>query len=326
MSPRYSVPFLGLAIFNILNGKSSAQSFGNNTIVGCDVVDCPLSDDSVLANCQVVNETFVNVGIARIPFRSESPLDGLSWTEGVEFEDGDEGPIYDTRFYLGAPPTLSLGGLGACALFFRRTSDNVFFRTGNPNITEETQGVCEDALSQSCISALNRRALDFEYDFTSVDDACSSLGRHFLQNFDDECEEFAVNGNWSEISVTAIAGQRDLEPISAEQNSTSNCWPVVPKSHELIFVESFREEGDSFVDTIHDKLFGIHPILTVFFPRNSTIITSPESHMTCLKTLSANDGRLVGDQLGDESSASLLSPSKVAFASVISMAISIFWL
>lgn len=44
-------------------------------------------------------------------------------------------------------------------------------------------------------------------------------------------------------------------------------------------------QGNNSAATIAKNLYGITPILTVFFPGNGTLITNASSQMTCMKSL-----------------------------------------
>ena len=97
------------------------------TIIGCAEVGCPILSKSSGHNCTLVDESFYEIGLARIPIRgdreTQEALSGLSWVQGNSIKDYG----YDNRptersleriYYLGTPYGLELGDARACAAFF----------------------------------------------------------------------------------------------------------------------------------------------------------------------------------------------------------------
>ncbi|KAH7175268.1 hypothetical protein EDB81DRAFT_769552 [Dactylonectria macrodidyma] len=239
---------------------SNAQSL-DETIVGCGEVGCPTASDSTAAECQVADKDFSMIGLARVPTDTDT-LEGLSWVEDLD-----------------------LNGTIACALFFTRVNDRVSF--GDDSDDESiSQGTCEEALSEKCVSALISRAEDLDFDGLGSAEVCKKLQEEFEDNLDSECDSFADGSKWVGLNSTVLSGSGGVEPISSSDNSSSDCWPIVPKAYDLSFVSSFKTEGDYLTDTMSDEFFGITPILTLFIPGDSNeIVSKAEAQMTCMKTI-----------------------------------------
>ncbi|KAK3303633.1 uncharacterized protein B0T15DRAFT_439329 [Chaetomium strumarium] len=104
------------------------------------------------------------------------------------------------------------------------------------------------------------------------------------------------------VSATALSGNGSPEPISGQQNSTSDCWPVLPKSDDLRLIDSVTAIGDYNASSVMENvLFSLTPILTVFFPGNgsSNLVSQSEAYLTCVRPIDLttasnathNDGR-----------------------------------
>lgn len=177
----------------------SAQSL-DEIIVGCADVDCPTRAGSSSPECNLVDDTFNAIGLARIPVENDE-LEGLSWVQGVAVSDSDNKQrIFHKNFYLGTPPNLDLSEVGACAVFFNAVSSRVAFGDDNDDISR-TYGTCESAMSKDCVEAIIERANDLDYDGLDSNEACEKLAQEFDKNLDSECKSFAPGKSWSNITV-----------------------------------------------------------------------------------------------------------------------------
>lgn len=83
-----------------------------------------------------------------------------------------------------------------------------------------------------------------------------------------------------------LTGSNAAEPLTQAENSTSNCYPTLPKSNSLTHIAAFNTTGTALVASVVKNLFSITPILTVFFSENGTnasLLHQPEAQLTCLK-------------------------------------------
>ncbi|KAF7556136.1 hypothetical protein G7Z17_g1654 [Cylindrodendrum hubeiense] len=205
----------------------------------------------------------------------------LSWVQGVGIPELTSRLDYNKTFYLGTPVDLVIGDVGACALFFTNTTSMVEFNGTNAG---ETQGTCQEAMSESCVAAMNERAESIDYDGLTIDEACTKLKEEFDDNLDSECKSFASSSKWEDVTVKALSGPSE-NPITEKTNGSTTCWPILPKSDNLNIVATFATFGNTSARSIVDQLYDITPVLTVFFPGNGTLITKVESQMTCMKSM-----------------------------------------
>ncbi|KAI1122809.1 hypothetical protein F5Y10DRAFT_253289 [Nemania abortiva] len=288
----------------------------NSTIVGCVEVGCPASTaDTANDNCTVVDDSFTYVGLTRVPTTQES-LQGLSWTKGFDIIDSPQNNrSFQSSFFLGTPPDLNLNNTGACSVFLHGVSTSLSF--GNDGTNNETsQGTCADAMGSACVNALLDRARTLfqgsETNSTSNADLCSALQDNLDKNMDDACQRVS-QGSWTNLSSTALTGNGSPQPISAEENSTSTCWPVLPKQYQLTHVTDHTVPGTLLVSDAQKAELSITPILTVFYPRgDGSVVSDIDASLTCVKVVGPSRASLdtMSDGSGDdEGSAMSLSPS-----------------
>jgi hypothetical protein len=147
------------------------------------------------------------------------------------------------------------------------------------------------------------------------------------------------------LTIPALSGEGSPQPISGQQNSTSDCWPILPKSDDLTFVASTNTtvspsqspphssqqglthfQGNYDGSAVVKNFFSVTPILTVFFPGNGngSLVSRPEAQLTCLKamdlttasnsTQSQSDKGNAAGQLVGRGAAVLVGLVSVAFA------------
>ena len=293
-------------------------------IAGCAEVDCPTSGNSTSADCKVADRNIVAIGLANL----DVPLgNDFTWTQGVEVyenltSDGPSNRAFEKNFYFGSPQGFNLtanatsSGYGACALFFTQVSDKVAF--DGDNIVQST-GTCNDALNQNCVNALTSLATDAAslknstINNPSTQDICQSVQENLVNNMPSECVTFSTGDKWQGLKVQgmieprsfaeklprqlthkfpALTGPNAPQPLSAAENSTSNCYPTLPKSNSLTHVAAFNTTGTLQLATVEAKLYSITPILTVFFPEGNgttTVFPRPRSQVSCVKSIGVTD-------------------------------------
>ncbi|CAG8949769.1 hypothetical protein HYFRA_00004092 [Hymenoscyphus fraxineus] len=295
-------------------------------IVGCADIGCPLQENRSSINCNVVDKSFYTIGLARIPGTSTA-LNGLSWTQGVAVTDDEpnKSRTFEKNFYLGTPPSTNLNGTGGCAVFFNKARGVKFPENGND--IKSSTGKCQDAIDSSCLDGLSKTALDIADGFNmSSQEACRALLNRFKDSSPKSCE----NLPWDGLTILPLSGENAPAKINSTANSTSNCWPITPKSDDLTLVNTVPSQGDYNASTIEEALYSITPILTVFYPGNGTLINKPEAHFTCLKgitNLSPGAGNQSNGTTGGDpkkSAAAVVSPIFGAVTLTLAMGLHIF--
>ncbi|KAI2630302.1 hypothetical protein GGS26DRAFT_104978 [Hypomontagnella submonticulosa] len=266
----------------------------NQTIVGCVEVECPAAADNVNDNCTVADTgSFPTIGLTRMPTDDNAKaLSGLSWVKGFNFTDSD-GQIrhFHNSFYLGAPADLRLdSATGSCAVFLHGASAGISF--GSNVLDELAQGTCADAMGSSCVDALVSRARSLVEGYTkdgsnkpSISDVCSRLQKDLQDSNDDACARIS-KGSWSNFTSAALTGDGAPKAIAQQQNSSGNCWPIIPKQDSLTLVSEYTTNGSQLADDQAKAQLAITPIITVFYPEsNGSLVANVDASMTCVKVM-----------------------------------------
>lgn len=207
---------LAASLFLSLALQANAEAL-NQTIVGCEAVDCPTVDSE--PHCTLTNITFENIGLTRIP-DVPSSLEDFSIVKGVNIS-GAGADDFTSVYYLGTPSNVSLDDVSGCAVIFHDAPQESFEEGGSHT--------CSEVISQSCIDAIQDRASDVAGD--DNDDLCTALRDDLRDNRISACKDMTGGGKYiGNISVTAISS---LENIGSSRNSSSDCWPILPKSANL---------------------------------------------------------------------------------------------
>ncbi|KAI1464083.1 uncharacterized protein F4812DRAFT_222112 [Daldinia caldariorum] len=297
-------------------------------IVGCADLECPASSrGDVNDNCTVADTgSYIYVGLTRIPTDNDA-LSGISWSKGFNVGSSDNKREFQSTFYLGTPPDLQLNNsTGACAVFLHGASQNIAFPGED---SEPAQGTCTDALGSSCVDALVSRARTLVNGYNSgseslsISEACSRLQQDLEDSNDQACTRVS-KGHWSNFTSVALTGEGAPQPITQQQNSSSTCWPVIPKQDDLTLVSQYNYTGGNLASELEEAMFAITPIITVFYSAgNGSLATDTEASLSCVKVVgparaslsTINNGSNDHDgsgAMGLSSTQSLLSAALVA--------------
>lgn len=191
----------------------------DETVVGCEAVGCPL--DNYEPHCTLANITFENIGLARIPDLPDSLAD-FSIVKGVNIS-GDGANDFTSVYYLGTPDDVSLDEIHGCAVIFHDPPQSDSEPDGNGDDT------CSGVIPRNCVNGIQDRAARVADG--DADDLCAALRDDLEDNRIGACENLTGGGQGiGLISVTALSS---LENIEGDRNSTSDCWPILPKSANL---------------------------------------------------------------------------------------------
>lgn len=193
----------------------------DDIIVGCDAVQCPVVNDE--HHCQVGNDTFLDIGLTRIPDVPDA-LEDFSIVKGVNISltKRDDEELFTSVYYLGYPENVSLDEVHGCA---------VFFDPPGKTFPENTTGTCSDIIDPECIAGIQEvaeAALSYKY----IDGICRILQTELEDSNISACSNYTGTGEGIERSVFAIS-LSNLTNIEGQQNATSDCWPMLPKSANL---------------------------------------------------------------------------------------------
>ncbi|KAJ4259964.1 hypothetical protein NW757_001915 [Fusarium falciforme] len=280
---------------------SSLALLGNaqdldETIVGCEAVSCPM--DNFDPHCTLTNITFENIGLTRIPDVPES-LDYFSIVKGVNIS-GRGADDFTSVYYLGTPEDVSLDEVQGCAVIFHDPPQDTFDEFGSHN--------CAEVMGQRCVDAIQDRASKVAEGKSK--DLCKALQEDLQKADIDACDN--LTGGGKGIGKISVKDLSKLENIEGSRNSSSDCWPILPKSANLaeMFTEFVEFEGGLNASTAYPELNRITPLLTLFVKGNSkdSIVNETVSRLSCIKI---NSTQNIGPEEG-ENAASLSRISALA--------------
>ncbi|KAL6358939.1 hypothetical protein LRP88_09134 [Fusarium phalaenopsidis] len=283
---------------------SSLALLGNaqdldETIVGCEAVSCPM--DNFDPHCTLTNITFENIGLTRIPDVPES-LDYFSIVKGVNIS-GRGADDFTSVYYLGTPEDVPLDEVQGCAVIFHDPPQDTFDEFGSHN--------CAEVMGQRCVDAIQDRASKVAEGKSK--DLCKALQEDLQKADIDACDN--LTGGGKGIGKISVKDLSKLENIEVSRNSSSDCWPILPKSANL--AEMFTEFGGLNASTAYPELNRITPLLTLFVKGNGkdSIVNETVSRLSCIKI---NSTQNIGPEEG-ENAASLSRINALAAAGAFAL-------
>ncbi|KAK4185787.1 hypothetical protein QBC35DRAFT_297153 [Podospora australis] len=289
-------------------------------ISGCADVGCPLDPETSIPLCDLkpFKAPFQAIGVTRIP--TDIPaLQGLSLTLGASVNatiTGVEyGDSYDTQttVLFNTPKGFNKDkDIGGCALFFDSVNDETVNFGTNGNEVKTSQGTCSQALSESCVSALLKRAKEVSVQGLSLKAACDKMEEAFDGEVDRACSDFAVDGysyteerdlkvfSPSAIPITGVplkTVHRQLDWVSEpveiqETDDASACWPTLPvgKDERPVITGIYSSRFATNIEELAGKKFyRVMPVLTIFLPMadsgGEASLSQTEAQLTCVKVV-----------------------------------------
>ncbi|EEU48230.1 uncharacterized protein NECHADRAFT_75598 [Fusarium vanettenii 77-13-4] len=292
---QHSAHFLILSSLVLLG---NAQDL-DQTIVGCEAVSCPM--DNFDPHCTLTNITFENIGLTRIPDVPES-LDYLSIVKGVNIS-GRGADDFTSVYYLGTPEDVSLNEVQGCAVIFHDPPQDTFDEFGSHD--------CAEVMGQRCVDAIQQLATNIAEGKSK--DLCKALQEDLQKADIDPCDN--LTGGGKGIGKISVKDLSKLENIDGSRNSSSDCWPILPKSANL--AEMFTEFGGLNASTAYPELNRITPLLTLFVKGNGkdSIVNETVSRLSCIKI---NTTQNIGPEEG-ENAASLSRISALAAGGALAL-------
>ncbi|KAL3461193.1 hypothetical protein BJX64DRAFT_289569 [Aspergillus heterothallicus] len=335
--PTAPILLLRLLLFSSLS-TALAQNLSAD-IVGCTDVACP---NDGWDSCTVADNTFVGVGLARIA-DAPSSLHGLSLIKGVNISESgdpdssthgaDETRPYKSVYYLGTPSNLDTAAFSGCAVVFNDPPTDHFdtpkINGSSVNVdTRAATGTCPDVIEQSCIDALVRQAREVDYgsaganstSSNSSSSPCSALERALLNDAPEACGDLTGAGDG--LGRFTVVSLGDLAEVSAQQNSSSDCWPVLPKSDGLLQFAEDTIRNNYTNEANLAEVYKITPILTVFTSSsgNSSLVDDTSAQLTCLKvvtTQNTDNAEDTGEDAASLSTVNMFGVTAAAFMAAI---------
>ncbi|PVH73075.1 hypothetical protein DL98DRAFT_538639 [Cadophora sp. DSE1049] len=212
--------------------------------------------ETLLFGTMFASQTFTSIGIVdyTVPV-TEGGLD-LTWTLGIDdqiVESDQYQREVERVLYIGTSPDVDLlskdPGYSGCGFYITLPdNNNVVFE---PNRTDPLSPACGDVSETNQCNPTSRAA------------APSPL----LNSTD-----------------FPLTGADAAKPISASENSTSNCHPKIPRSNQLTRVTSYKISASVYYNETAPAILGETPIMSFFWKHdgtNSSLIQSPGVNFQC---------------------------------------------
>ncbi|KAF7526963.1 hypothetical protein PCG10_003517 [Penicillium crustosum] len=294
---------LALALSLFISSTLAEDGELSSSLVGCNEVSCPKEGSN--DRCTVGGNTFLGIGLSRIP-DVPPPLEGFSLIKGVNVsaalagKDNDKATRpFKSFYYLGTPSDIETKDLSGCVVVFHNAPSKKFNGSeleGNSNGTDvrAASGTCSDVIDKICIEKLTEKATKLAKETDG--DVCTTLDQELKKTSLDECNGFAGKG--SSLGNFTV---KSLDGLNAVKNS-SGCWPIQPKSDQLVEIASATTLKDYSAQALLDEAYKITPVLTVFARKdNISLVNQTASQLTCLKVVTEDDPS--DDENGSENTA-----------------------
>ncbi|THY53179.1 hypothetical protein D6C98_04986 [Aureobasidium pullulans] len=249
----------------------STQTSAQSGLLSCANVDCPILDNTAISNCSVAGASYSVIGLTLI-----QPLSGsnLEWTIAVNQSKTGNDSLINRAFYLGVESSnfFESQGQSACSFFFTTLDDGPLFY--DPMTSVSTDCTSRDGTG-----------------FSIQSQRLSHLGYLHLQlrrtALQDDPPSSCSLASGTKVVAVPLTGSPAPEPISVAENQTSNCWPTLPKTNQLlpVWTASIYTSIENYT-TIRSGA-GTTPVMTICFAEGNDEKSSAE--LVCLRPMDLNE-------------------------------------
>ncbi|THV84005.1 hypothetical protein D6D17_01835 [Aureobasidium pullulans] len=257
----------------------STQTSTQSGLLSCANVDCPILDNTAISNCSVAGASYSVIGLTSIQSLSGS---NLEWTIAVNQSKTGNDSLINRAFYLGVESSnfFESQGQSACSFFFTTLDDGPLFYDPMTSVSTDCTSRDGTGFSSQCISDLKSKANDLPTSDTSI---CNSIA----QTLQDDPPSSCSLASGTKVVAVPLTGSPAPEPISAAENETSNCWPTLPKTNQLLPVWTASIYTSIENDTTIRSGTGTTPVMTIFFAEGNNEKSSAE--LVCLRPVDLNE-------------------------------------
>jgi len=235
----------------------------------------------------------------------------LTWTIG---DSGLQSTIESNErtvtrsFYIGTPEKLDLTSsdlsFKGCAIFVISPETGAYqvYDQGAPQYVNTAS--CVGSMGETCVSNLTARAGQLARSSSGSDAGtfCRDIADGLRENAPSSCY---ILSQKPRIEAVALTGSTAPKPIASGENSTSNCWPTLPKTNELTKVFEYDHVA-GLNETV--PWLGYTPLLTVYSGNETDF--DVEVDLACMKIVDSDNfsastkmnGTGIADQKGDANS------------------------
>jgi hypothetical protein len=279
----------GQKVFYFLALLGLVQGTHGQNLQGCAAVDCPNRYEDMLSpTCQVESTDMILVGL----LSTSSSLLGsdLTWTIGDSGLQttivGNERTV--TRsFYIGTPESVDQASaepsIQGCAIFVISPDTRAYqvYDQGAPQYVNTAS--CAGLVGETCVNDLTSKVEELTRSTSNqnTDSFRKSIASGIQDNPPSSCY---ILSQQPRIEAFALTGSTAPQPITSNENSTSNCWPTLPKTNDLTKVFEYDHVANL---TEWVPWLGYTPLLTVFASGNAT--SDVEVNPACMKIVDSDD-------------------------------------
>ena len=280
-----------LNIVQLIGLLALASQSKGQALQGCAAVDCPNRYQDVLSpTCQVESTDMRLIGL--LSTDSSVLQSNLTWTIGdsglQSTIDGNERTVTRT-FYLGVPEDVDLtssdASVAGCAIFIISPDTGAYQVYGQSAPQYVNAASCVASMGETCIDDLTIRLeqLARSTSDANADSFCKAIADGLREESPSSC---FITRRQPRIEAVALTGSTAPKPITAGQNSTSNCWPTLPKTNDLTKV--FEYEHVAWLNETVPWL-GYTPLITVFASEQDGQERRVEVEVECMKIVDSDD-------------------------------------
>ncbi|KAG9857901.1 hypothetical protein KCU98_g719, partial [Aureobasidium melanogenum] len=276
-----------LGSFALLGPLQHAQA---EILQGCAAVHCPNRYEDMLSSaCQVVSTDMRLIGL--MTTQSELVND-LTWTVG---DSGLQSTIVGNErtvtrsFYLGTPDSINLTASNlsfkGCAIFVVSPETGAYqvYGQGAPQYTSTAS--CVGSMGEHCVEDLYAKVIELARSnaITDVSAFCKNIAVGLQDSPPSSCY---ILSQQPRIEAVALTGPSAQQAITSSENSTSNCWPTLPKTNDLTKIFEYDHVAQ-LNETV--PWLGYTPLISVFAPVGNDTERDAEVNLACMKIVDADD-------------------------------------
>jgi hypothetical protein len=273
----YFLAFLGLL-----------QQTHGQTLQGCAAINCPNRYENMLSpTCQVSTTDMSLIGI--LSTTSTLLNTNLTWTIG---DSGLQSTITGNQrtvtrsFYLGTPAAVNLRSaveVKGCAIFVidsERGAYQVYEQGASQYVNTAS---CAGSMGQTCVDDLTSKVegLARSTSDNNTNLFCDSIANGLQHSPPSNCY---ILTQQPLIHAIPLTGSSAPHPITETQNSTSNCWPTLPKTNDLAKVFEYDHIANL---TEWVAWLGYTPLIAVFASGDAT--RDVEVEVQCMKIVDSDN-------------------------------------
>ncbi|CAD0096272.1 unnamed protein product [Aureobasidium vineae] len=140
-------------------------------------------------------------------------------------------------------------------------------------------------MGDNCVGDLTARAEQLARSSSSsdADTFCRTIADGLQENSSSSCY---ILSQKPRIEAVALTGSTAPKTISSAENTTSNCWPTLPKTNDLTKVFEYDHVAQ-LNETV--PWLGYTPLITVFAPLDNNPDRDIEVNLACMKIVDSDN-------------------------------------